>query len=326
MVLFLARRWFFLILVGGVGGALAWPELFSPWTDQIDARWVVATAMFLMAWTLPARSLAGEVARPWAAFLALAVSYGLLPTLAWLAGFLVPFDDFRVGLLVMASVPCTLASAVLWTRMAGGNDATALFVVLLSTAGSWLVTTSWLSLAGGTGISPAAAPAMMGDLVVNLLLPVALGQLCRAWPLMVGVAGRHRPALTVVSQLLILVVILKAAAQVGERLRTETAGLGHGSLLAIAVACLGLHVAGLAAGFATSAGLGLDRPRCIAVAFAGSQKTLPVALLLAERFFRHDFPLAVVPLMLYHVGQLLVDTGVAGFLARHSPRQFLDPV
>ena len=46
----------------------------------------------------------------------------LLPLLACLLGPLLPLPDLGVGLLLCASVPCTLSSAVLWTRLAGGND------------------------------------------------------------------------------------------------------------------------------------------------------------------------------------------------------------
>ena len=57
----------------------------------------------------------------------------------------------------------------------------------------------------------------------------------------------------------------------------------------------------------------------MAIAFAGSQKTLPVALFLFHAYFKDQYPLAVVPLAFYHVGQLVVDTFVADWLhgSRH---------
>jgi predicted Na+-dependent transporter len=44
------------------------------------------------------------------------------------------------------------------------------------------------------------------------------------------------------------------------------------------------------------------------VAFAASQKTLPVGLVLYDQYFREEYPFAVMPVLAYHVGQLLVDT------------------
>src|SRR5947209_4544073 len=101
------------------------------WTARVDPRLIVATSLFLAAWGLESRSLYETLLRPWPGLWALVISYGLLPAAAWLIGPLLGRDDFRIGLLVIASVPCTLASAVIWTRLSGGSEATALLIVLL---------------------------------------------------------------------------------------------------------------------------------------------------------------------------------------------------
>jgi sodium/bile acid cotransporter 7 len=61
-----------------------------------------------------------------------------------------------------------------------------------------------------------------------------------------------------------------------------------------------------------------DRASRIAIGFAGSQKTLPVSLALWELYFK-QYPLAVVPLLFYHAGQLIVDTFVADQWENKSP-------
>src|SRR5262245_13653642 len=122
-----------------------------------------------MAWTMPTRSLAGELRRPWAALWALAISYGLVPILAWGLGRLPLSPDLRLGLLLTASVPCTLASCVLWTRLAGGNEATALVVVLAGTSSSWLITPLLLTWTTGTQVEFPVAE-MMADLAVTLVV------------------------------------------------------------------------------------------------------------------------------------------------------------
>src|SRR5438105_10206810 len=119
----LARHWFLLALGAGLVVAVTWPEHFVPATAWIDPRIVVVLALFLMAWTLPSRSLAAELVRPGAALWAVALSYGALPAAAWFLGGWLP-TDLRVGTLICAAGPCTLASAVLWTRLAHGNEAT----------------------------------------------------------------------------------------------------------------------------------------------------------------------------------------------------------
>src|SRR5437868_942684 len=161
--------------------ALVFPETFRPLTDHVEPRLTIALSLLLMAWTMPARALAGEVVRPAAALWAVAVSYGFVPLCAWLLGLACPYPDVQVGLMLIAAVPCTLSSAVLWTRLAGGNEATALFAVLLSTGSSFLVTTAWLTLATGVAVVPAPTK-LTTDLFLVLVVPVGLGQLSRLLP------------------------------------------------------------------------------------------------------------------------------------------------
>src|SRR5262245_53927804 len=102
----LVRHWFLLALLGGGAAALCLPGGFG-WTAGVDPRLVVAAALFLISWTLPTRSLTRVLARPGPALWAVGITYGFLPAAAWLVGSLFP-ADFRVGLLLIASVPSTL--------------------------------------------------------------------------------------------------------------------------------------------------------------------------------------------------------------------------
>jgi sodium/bile acid cotransporter 7 len=314
---FLQKRWFLLLISAGV--LVAW---FQPgwlaWTRAIDPRLVVAPALFLTAWTLDSRSLYRTLLRPWPALWAAALSYTLLPATAYLAGGLLASPDFRVGLLISASVPCTLASAMIWTRLAGGNEATSLLVILLTTCTSWLVTTAWLAFGVGAVVAVDSG-SLMRSLFVVLVVPVGLGQALRAVPRCAAAADRHRIALSVVSRLLILVIILKAATDVLARLGPSVSqGLAVGSIVLAAVVCLGTHLFALAAGFWSGRALRFERGDCIAIAFSCSQKTLPVALFLFDAYFRDDYPLAVVPMVFYHVGQLVVDTFIADEMGRYT--------
>src|SRR5437763_11842322 len=121
---FLARHWFLLALLGGlVVAGVFHAALLAP-VALLDERCVIGVALFLMAVGLEARSLGRAVWFPWPALWAVLISYAVLPPLAAAVGQLMPGrDDYRLGFLIMASVPCTLASAIVWTRRAGGNAA-----------------------------------------------------------------------------------------------------------------------------------------------------------------------------------------------------------
>jgi sodium/bile acid cotransporter 7 len=313
---FVRKRWFLVLLVSGLGLAFWEPEWLRPATRSLPPLALVAPALFLMACGLDSRRLFQAVLRPLPAMWAVLISYGALPFLAWQTGPLLPMADLRIGLMIVASVPCTLASAVLWTRMAGGNEATALLVILLTTSTSWLVTTSWLLVGTGTQVDMDPAR-MMRELALVLVVPVALGQAMHASGRFARLTQRFQREMGVVSQVLIFCIILKAAVDFRDRLGDRASSLGLGLLLT-GLVCVSLHLLALVTGLWSSRGLGFDRPSQVAVAFACSQKTLPVALYLFEAHFR-DFPLAVVPLVFYHGGQLIVDTFIADKLAAGRP-------
>src|SRR5947208_2506297 len=130
MLAWLVRRWFLLLLAAGLSVALACPEALRPAAEQLPVRLVVGLSLFLMSWSLEGRRLGRAVARPRGVLWALVISYGCLPGLALVIGRLLSPVDLSLGLLIMASVPCTLSSAVLWTRHAGGDEALALLVVV----------------------------------------------------------------------------------------------------------------------------------------------------------------------------------------------------
>lgn len=307
---FLRRRWFVVTLLLAVGTALAIPEPLAPITRPLPPHFVITVALFLTAWTMPTQRFRDELRAPWAALWAVLLSYTLVPAAGWALGTLSPLPDLRVGLLLAASVPCTFASCVLWTRLAGGNEATALSSVLASTLLGWLATTAWLTAT--TGAEVALEPrAMMLDLVVTLLLPTLAGQALRLPHASRRFADRHKALLGNLAQLFILAIVLKASTQVGIRLREGPARLTPAGIVLSGGFAMGLHVGALYAGLWSGSLLRFDRSRCIAVAFCASQKTLPVSLFLFETYFQTDFPLAILPLLFFHVGQLLLDTLIA---------------
>ena len=102
-------------MVGGVTLAGFFPQKLRVVTDFLEVRVVVATALFLMAWCLESRNLVDSFLRPWPALWAVVISYAAMPVLGWIGGSIFTLADFRIGLMVSASVPI----AMLCDRVSG---------------------------------------------------------------------------------------------------------------------------------------------------------------------------------------------------------------
>jgi sodium/bile acid cotransporter 7 len=218
------------------------------------------------------------------------------------------------GLIVAAAVPCTLASAAVWTRRAGGNEAVALFVTVATNLACFLVTPAWLKLLTAKVVT-LRYEEMVAYLAVLVVLPMVLAQLLRlAGPVRLY-AEKTKVPLGVLAQIGILAIVFVGGVDSGLRLATmeETVSLMDWGILI--AASLGLHLATLSIGFWLAISFGLGRGDAQAVGIAGSQKTLMVGLEIAVEYYSG---LAILPLVVFHVGQLLVDT----IIADHWRRRF----
>src|ERR1051325_7586867 len=307
---FLVKHWFLSFLALAVGFTLWMPAVVHPVTAFWEPRLTMGASLFLMAFTMPTRSLVAEFHRPYASLWAVFLSYGLVPASAWLIGLATADVDLRIGLILISAVPCTLSSAILWTRMAGGNEATALLTVMGTTFTSWFLTTAWLYVLTGT-TTRFDLFAVAFDLIVGLIVPVMIGQALRRIPWCKQIAERHKLFISTLSQLCVLAIILRAGVSVGEKLHGQNAD-GATEIFAWGIGlAVALHLFALGSGLVTSRWLGFDRGRQIAVGFSASQKTLQVSLVLYEQFYKAEYAYAVIPLLFYHVGQLLLDTIIA---------------
>src|SRR5215467_7500584 len=230
MLPLLRKHWFLLLVLLGTVGVAVRPEWLG-WTVWLDPTICGSVAVFFSAWTLETRSLWSAMARPWPAIWATAISYGLVPGMGLAAGYFLGNDDIRVGLLLVTSVPCTLVSAVIWTRMAGGNDAVALLITFATNCTSWLATTAWLTLAAGGSQASVGAGPMMVKLAIVLVAPVAVGQLLRVPARLRRLATQHVTAWGVAARLLTVAIMLKAAVEVRNRLDGDTAVPGPFALV-----------------------------------------------------------------------------------------------
>ncbi len=314
---FLVRRWFLLalgtvMLVGFAGSS----QLITVANRTAIRYSVVAAVLFLMALPLEARAMWRTIRRPTAPLLAVGVNFLLLPLFAWAIGWLltptVLSRDMMCGLMVAAATPCTLASAAVWTRRAGGNDAVAIMVTVITNATCFLVTPFWLLRTTGQAAELTAGQ-MIAKLALVVVLPMVAAQLLRLVRPLGRWASRRTVPLAVLAQMGVLTMILFGSIQTGNRLQGFRSLLS-GQLLVVLLVVLTVHLGMLGVGTAIARLLRLERRDQIAVGFAGSQKTLMVGLQMAM-----ELGFNIIPMVLYHVSQLLVDTLIVDYIRSRNP-------
>lgn len=324
----LAKSWFLLALLVLLPGGMAWGWSTSEeWrlvtAGQIHPAITTTIILFLMSLSLDSSKLRESFRAPKPVLWGMFINIGLLPLLAWPLAKAHTLPDFSLGLMIAAAVPCTLATASVSTRQAGGNDAVSLLVTLLTNLVGVVLTPLWLQWAISVDASINPAP-IIRSLVLTVLLPTTLGQLARQIPPVGRFSTAHKFEISVAAQCLVLLIVTKTAIEAGGRLQDQSQWPTAVSFARLAIECAGLHALAMLIAERGGRWMELSRPDRIATIFAGSQKTLPVGLLLAampavtgDRLL----PFITFPILLFHALQLVMDTAIADRIARSQARR-----
>lgn len=221
-----------------------------------------------------------------------------------------------VGILFIGSLPSTVQSSIAFTSISRGNVPGSICAASLSNILgvflSPLIATLLLATSGEADIGLSA----IWRIAQQILLPFMLGQLCRSWlaaPLL-----RH-PGLTKLFDQTTILLIVYSAFSAGVQ-----AGIwqimGLGSLIGLVL--LVLLFLGLAMGVLTLMARLVAMPRAdsFALFYCGSTKSLATGLPMAGILFAgQDIALIVLPLMLFHLFQLVACAVISSRIAASLP-------
>lgn len=317
---FFSQRWFLLALVGVLGLGFGMPEALAPLgRSQLLRDILVAVVMFLMSLPLEAKAIGRSIRSPGPALTAIGINQGLIPLLAsavvYATASILP-TTFGNGILVVAATPCTIASAAVWTRRAGGNPAVAILVTLFTNLLCFAIAPCLLWAMIRRGTTTLEDPlAMARGLAWVVLMPLVLAQLARLYQPLARWANKNTTGLGVATQCGVLLMVLIGIVQSGQKWAdgTEPDGYHWPSLAWMIALVLGIHLTALGAGYRLGSAIGFSRADNLAIAFAGSQKTLLIGLRMAL-----ELEFSILPMVAYHVGQLLVDTLIADAFRREN--------
>ena len=311
---FLAANWFIIGLLISLSTGLVAHESLTPLSA---ANWLQSTIVFIVMWMMaapiPIELIRNSLGRPWPPILASIMNLGFLPLLAYCLSPLLN-AELAGGLIVAACVPSTQASAAVWTRKAGGDDTVAIFVTLITNLSCALITPSLLVWLIGRNVKLDLG-SLAGSLFILVVLPIAIGQSMRFSSNFVTLMRQRKVLLSTLCQVGILSMVMLGAVQMGNRLASTSAAVTSlAAILLVVVLTTIAHVTTLVLGWYLAQATGVRRPQRIAVALSGSQKTLMIGLKLGM-----DCGVSILPMVIYHIGQLVIDALIADWWKGHPP-------
>jgi solute carrier family 10 (sodium/bile acid cotransporter), member 7 len=258
-------------------------------------------------------------ARQWRLhLLVLATTFALFPLLGMAARALVPAvltTDLYHGVLFLCLVPSTVQSSIAFTSIARGHVPAAIVSASLSNLLGIVLTPLLVVLLMNTSGAIRVDAGSIRDIVVQLLLPFAAGQLTRPW--IAGLIARYAAVLKIVDRGSILLVVYTAFSMgvvQGIWVSVDVWRLILVSLVAAMLLALVLAATTLIGRLAR-----LDRGDAIVLLFCGSKKSLASGLPMALVFFpAATVGLTMLPLMIFHQIQLVVCAVIASRLGREA--------
>jgi sodium/bile acid cotransporter 7 len=294
---------------GGRADALLPPSLVS--------QAGIALILWMQGLSLPLREVRKGAGNWKLHSLVQITTFLVFPLAGWLIDLTLPLvwpavpPGLRHGFLYLCVLPSTISTSVVFTAAARGNTSGALFNAALSNVAGVLLTPMlvhaliWRGVDGGAGdFLP-----LLGKICLLTLLPFGVGMILRPW--IWGKLEAHKAWVGRISNGVILYIVYVAFCD------SVTSGVWelHGWRVILPAVMLVLLLFAVMSWvvLAFCSWVHLARADRIAAYFCGVKKTLAMGVPLAALIFgpEADLSLILLPVMIYHPVQLLVNGAMA---------------
>ena len=306
----------YLVLILGVAAVAS----FLPARGEVAILlgWVtkaaIALVFFLHGARLSREAVLGGMMHWRMHLVVLGATFGLFPLLclgiAALPGAITP-QPLAAGIIFLGCLPSTIQSSIAFVGIARGNVPAAVAAASASNLLGVFLTpllVTWLLHTEGGMIGNS-----LGSIVLQLLVPFALGQAVRPW---IGnwVAARAKALSKVDRGSILLVVYTAFSGAVVEGVWNRLGALDIGRMVILSLVLLAIVLA-VTAGLARI--LGFSKADQIAIIFCGSKKSLASGAPMAAALFTPAVAgVALIPLMIFHQVQLIVCAAIAQHYAQ----------
>lgn len=312
---------FLLGIFAAIGLAYLIPQLGSgnsiiPWKPIIN--WGIALVFFFYGVKLNPEQIKAGLSNWRLHLLIQGATFLLFPSLVYL---LLPFlpwvkQDFVLGVIYLSALPSTVSASVVMVSIAKGNIPAAIFNASISSLLGMVITPAWMGvLAETTGAQVDFLPTFL-ELCFKVILPVVLGVLLHGslYPKLKS----HLIRLKYVDQTVIMIIVFTSFSEsfsqgIFAPYSSSTLGL-------LALTMLGIFIFSILVIWGFSGWLGFRFQDRITALFCGSKKSLVHGVVIGKVIFPDAALLGLVllPVMLYHIQQLILGSVLAGFFSRKN--------
>ncbi|WP_111670361.1 bile acid:sodium symporter family protein [Algoriphagus litoralis] len=224
--------------------------------------------------------------------------------------------DFRLGITYLSALPSTVSASVVMVSIAGGNLPAAIFNASISSLFGVVLTPAWMGFLVGGAEGELDFWHTLGELTLKVILPVVLGIFSHGWlfPRVKSIL----PKLKYIDQAVIMVIVFTSFAESFSQRLFSSYQLSV--LWTIAVTVLGIFIIVWLLLDVISKLLKFSIQDRITTLFCGSKKSLVHAVVIGKVIFPDPAVLGLVllPVMLYHIQQLILGSILAGYFGRQK--------
>ncbi|TDQ19673.1 sodium/bile acid cotransporter 7 [Algoriphagus boseongensis] len=310
---------FLLGLFFAIGMASIFPEVGSsesgiPWKPIINVG--IAFVFFFYGVKLDPVQLKQGLSNWKLHLLIQSATFLLFPVLVWALMKFIPWidEDFKLGIIYLSALPSTVSASVVMVSIAGGNLAGAIFNASISSLLGVILTPAWMGILAGGVEGEIDFWSTLGELSLKVILPVCLGILSHGWlfPKLKGLL----PKLKYVDQSVIMIIVFTSFAESFAQHIFSSYELS--TLVLVALTMLGIFLLVMGILEVLSRVLGFSFKDRITTLFCGSKKSLVHGVVIGKVIFPNPAVLGLVllPVMLYHIQQLIIGSILAGYFGR----------
>lgn len=226
--------------------------------------------------------------------------------------------DFQLGISYLSTLPSTVSASVVMVSIAGGNLPGAIFNASISSLIGVVITPIWMGIIADTSQIEMDFVSTFGELSLKVLFPVILGILLHNF--LFPKIEHHLPKLKYLDQTVIMMIVFTSFAQSFSQEIFSPYSVA--TLLKVGVTMLGLFflIWGLVEVLARI--LGFSWEDRVTALFCGSKKSLVQGVVIGKIIFPDPalFGLVLLPVMLYHIQQLIAGSVIAGYFGRNKAK------